>query len=126
MFSHFKNHECHESCIGLLMYVMFWCNVHNVRPTRMSCPLCTILVTQVNQWLTKNVFITFIRLNSWIGTQNNKLSWKCMNDIRHYAMSTKMPHCWKRLMFGMWPFNVSQYSFQAVDEIRLQKVGELV
>jgi hypothetical protein len=28
-------------------------------------------------------------------------------------------------MFGMWPFNVGQYTFQAIDEIRLQKVGEL-
>jgi hypothetical protein len=48
-----------------------------------------------------------------------------MNDIRHYVMSTKMPNRWKRLMFGMWPFHVGQYSFWAVDEIRLQKVGEL-
>jgi putative Mn2+ efflux pump MntP len=70
------------------------------------CALCTILITQMNQWLIKIVLVTFIGLHPWINTQNNKLNQSYVNNTRHYVMNTIMPHHWKRLMFSMWPFIV--------------------
>jgi hypothetical protein len=57
-------------------------------------------------WLTKNIFVIFIRFNPWINIQNKKLSQSCMNNIKHCTMSTRMQHFWKKLMIDMQPFNV--------------------
>ncbi len=78
----------------------------------------------MNLWLTKNVFVIFIGFNPWIDTQNNKLNQSCMNDIRHCVTNTRMPHCWKKLMFSMWPFVVGGNP-QGLLMIWTSKVGEL-
>jgi hypothetical protein len=57
-------------------------------------------------WLIKIVLLTFIGLHPWINTQNNKPNQSYVNNTRHYAMNTIMPHHWKRLMFSMWAFIV--------------------
>jgi len=47
-----------------------------------------------------------------------------MNDIRHCVTNTRMPHCWKKLMFSMWPFVVGGNP-QGLLMIWTSKVGEL-
>jgi hypothetical protein len=68
--------------------------------------LFIVMMTQMNQWLTRNILVIFIRLSPWIDTQNNKLNQSCMNNIKHCDMSTRMQHFWKRLKIDMQPLNV--------------------
>jgi hypothetical protein len=56
-------------------------------PFGTQCELCTILLTQMNQWLTGSELITFIGHNQWTYTQNNKLSLSRKNNIKHFVMN---------------------------------------
>jgi hypothetical protein len=71
------------------------------RPIGMQFKLVMVVEIQVNQWLTTNEFVFFIGVNPWTETQNNRLNQSCEKNTRHYAMNTKVPFLYKRLMFGM-------------------------
>ncbi len=53
-----------------------------------------------------------------------QINQSCMNDIRHCVTNTRLPHCWKKLMFSMWPFIVGGNP-QGLLMIWTSKVGEL-
>jgi hypothetical protein len=76
------------------------------RPIRPPCTLCTVQVTQVHLWLTRNILVVFIGFNPSIDTLNNKLRQSCENDIKHCDVNIIMPHHWKRVMFHRQSFGV--------------------
>jgi hypothetical protein len=55
-----------------------------------------VVEIQVNQWLTNNKLVFFIRVNPWIDTQNNISSQRWEKNIGHCVMNTQMSFFWKR------------------------------
>ncbi len=81
--------------------------------------LCTVLMTQMNQWLTRNILVIFIRFNPWINTQNNKLSQSCMNNIEHCDVSTRMQHLKKKIDDRYATIQWWWYSIEAFAKVEL-------